>query len=293
VRSRALLPRSGASVGHTDQQRSTALVGLLPLIRASDGPAARWRSFLLAASCLSAPPVDARCTSRPPALRRGTATSGRMPFGRGTHVVCGRCGGAGERPRQRSSKELKREAGRAKLARRALELEALLSSHPAVTGCVVEPQAPGKLACAHVQLVPSAPDVSVANSNTLLLASIMGWLDQETRQVGEPARADGALRFFPGGVHVVEQLPRRPSVPPAKRPWDQCDACDGSGLVAAAGASNISQPVEAGPLIAVVGGGIGGAALAVALQQRGMRVVVYERDESFSSRCVSNPTVCG
>jgi len=41
---------------------------------------------------------------------------------------------------------------------------------------------------------------------------------------------------------------------------------------------------EAAPLIAIAGGGIGGAALAVALQQRGMRVVIYERDESFSAR---------
>ncbi len=213
-----------------------------------------------------------------------------MPFG--THVVCARCGGAGEHPRQRSSKELKREAGKAKMARRARELEELLSTHPAVSGCLVAPQAPGKLACAYLNLSPSVLDTSVANSDTLMLAGIMEWLDRETRRAGEPARANGALRFFPGGVHFVDQLPSRPSVLPARRPWDQCDTCNGSGLVAAA-ASKLSTPAEDGPLIAVVGGGIGGAALAVALQQRGMRVVVYERDESFSSRCVRNPSVLG
>ena len=166
------------------------------------------------------------------------------------------------------------------MTQRAAELEALLTTHPAVSGCVVEPQRPGKLCCAHVQLAAAALDGTVASSHKLL-ADIMGWLDRQTRPAGETTRADGALRFFPGGVHAVEQLPARPSVLATPRPWDQCNACAGCGLVAAA-----ARPVAAkdGPLIAIVGGGIGGAALAVALQQRGMRVVVYERDESFSSR---------
>ena len=38
------------------------------------------------------------------------------------------------------------------------------------------------------------------------------------------------------------------------------------------------------PFVAVVGGGIGGVALAVALQQRCIRVRVYERDECFAQR---------
>ena len=36
--------------------------------------------------------------------------------------------------------------------------------------------------------------------------------------------------------------------------------------------------------VAVVGGGIGGLALALALQQRGVLVGVFERDESFFER---------
>lgn len=38
------------------------------------------------------------------------------------------------------------------------------------------------------------------------------------------------------------------------------------------------------PVIGIAGGGIGGLALALALQQRGMRVVVWEKDTSFDMR---------
>ena len=38
------------------------------------------------------------------------------------------------------------------------------------------------------------------------------------------------------------------------------------------------------PTIAVIGAGIGGCGLALALQQRGIPVVVYERDDSFEQR---------
>jgi hypothetical protein len=223
--------------------------------------------------------------------------------------VCPHCGGAGEHPRKRSKKELKREAGRAKLVARAAELEALLRRHPAVAACLVEPQAPGKLACAHIQLREQLPcavsaeeaalgtshaAADVTDADELLLTGIMGWLHCETAPEGAAASAESGRRFFPGGVQVVAQLPPRPSARAATRPWDHCRGCDGGGLVALAGtgaAAAQSIPAmataaaqEAAPLIAIAGGGIGGAALAVALQQRGMRVVIYERDESFSAR---------
>ena len=51
------------------------------------------------------------------------------------------------------------------------------------------------------------------------------------------------------------------------------------GLAAGAALPPLSDAV-----VAVVGGGIGGAAVALALQQRGIAVRVYERDASFSQR---------
>ena len=58
-----------------------------------------------------------------------------------------------------------------------------------------------------------------------------------------------------------------------------CTACGGVGLQPGPPA----PPLHAGspaPAVAIVGGGIGGAALALALQQRGVPVRVYETDES-------------
>jgi salicylate hydroxylase len=43
-------------------------------------------------------------------------------------------------------------------------------------------------------------------------------------------------------------------------------------------------PCSSLPLIAIIGGGIGGVALALALQHRGMHVAVFERDTSFGAR---------
>jgi salicylate hydroxylase len=44
------------------------------------------------------------------------------------------------------------------------------------------------------------------------------------------------------------------------------------------------SPAATSPLVAIAGGGIGGFALALALQQRGMRSIVFERDASFDTR---------
>ena len=67
-----------------------------------------------------------------------------------------------------------------------------------------------------------------------------------------------------------------------------CANCGGIGLV-----DGMLPPPrhEPGPrdrafvgTVAIAGGGIGGAAAALALQQRGFRVVVYERDSNFDQR---------
>ena len=62
-----------------------------------------------------------------------------------------------------------------------------------------------------------------------------------------------------------------------------CTACGGVGLQPGPPA----PPLHAGspaPAVAIVGGGIGGAALALALQQRGVPVRVFERDACFAER---------
>ncbi|AFL81586.1 2-polyprenyl-6-methoxyphenol hydroxylase-like oxidoreductase [Aequorivita sublithincola DSM 14238] len=63
---------------------------------------------------------------------------------------------------------------------------------------------------------------------------------------------------------------------------DPCTNCSGSGLVLAA-----SSPIadsENYPHIAIIGGGIGGVALAVACLHRGIPFILYERDNSFDER---------
>jgi 2-polyprenyl-6-methoxyphenol hydroxylase-like FAD-dependent oxidoreductase len=63
---------------------------------------------------------------------------------------------------------------------------------------------------------------------------------------------------------------------------DSCTNCSGSGLVAA----DIPPTADAEnyPHIAIIGGGIGGVALAVACLHRGIPFSLYERDNGFESR---------
>ena len=61
-----------------------------------------------------------------------------------------------------------------------------------------------------------------------------------------------------------------------------CSACSGSGLVASE-----ESPVpdhEKFPRVVIIGGGIGGVALAVACLHRGIPFTLYERDENFAAR---------
>ncbi len=63
---------------------------------------------------------------------------------------------------------------------------------------------------------------------------------------------------------------------------DACLSCEGSGLVSCEDA--VPPDLKKYPHIAIIGGGIGGVALAVACLHRGIPFTLYERDESFSSR---------
>ncbi|SEA90046.1 2-polyprenyl-6-methoxyphenol hydroxylase [Flavobacterium gillisiae] len=63
---------------------------------------------------------------------------------------------------------------------------------------------------------------------------------------------------------------------------DSCSNCSGSGLV-----PSTSPPIvdtENYPNVAIIGGGIGGVALAVACLHRGIPFTLYERDSSFDTR---------
>jgi len=69
---------------------------------------------------------------------------------------------------------------------------------------------------------------------------------------------------------------------PPKRHLELCLNCAGSGLIPAA-----NHPVadtEIYPHIAIIGGGIGGVALAVACLHRGIPFTLYERDSGFDAR---------
>jgi len=69
--------------------------------------------------------------------------------------------------------------------------------------------------------------------------------------------------------------------PPAK--VAPCKPCMGTGLVPTP-CGKPQKPHLESPRVAIVGAGIGGAALALALQQRGVHVSLFERDTSFSMR---------
>ena len=63
---------------------------------------------------------------------------------------------------------------------------------------------------------------------------------------------------------------------------DTCLNCKGSGLVASA--SHPLADKENYPHVAIIGGGIGGVALAVACLHRGIPFTLYERDSGFDTR---------
>lgn len=74
-------------------------------------------------------------------------------------------------------------------------------------------------------------------------------------------------------------------------PMKPCNACDASGLIAISAGDDSGNTCEGfdaetfnGFTVAIVGGGIGGVALAAALQHRNIPCKIYERDTSFEER---------
>lgn len=89
------------------------------------------------------------------------------------------------------------------------------------------------------------------------------------------------LRYQRALNHFVEA--GREGVPPVppKGHLAGCANCKGSGLLPSA---SVPPPNDDYPHVAIVGGGIGGAALAVACLHRGLPFTLYERDLGFDAR---------
>jgi 2-polyprenyl-6-methoxyphenol hydroxylase-like FAD-dependent oxidoreductase len=68
---------------------------------------------------------------------------------------------------------------------------------------------------------------------------------------------------------------------PLCRNMDICLSCSGSGLITS---ENVTPSDPVYPNIAIIGGGIGGVAFAVACLHRGIPFTLYERDKSFNAR---------
>ena len=69
---------------------------------------------------------------------------------------------------------------------------------------------------------------------------------------------------------------------PPKRPLQKCLECNGTGLIT----SDTFPKADSDqyPHIAIIGGGIGGVALAIACKHRGIPFTLFERDDSFDAR---------
>jgi 2-polyprenyl-6-methoxyphenol hydroxylase-like FAD-dependent oxidoreductase len=80
-----------------------------------------------------------------------------------------------------------------------------------------------------------------------------------------------------------EQSKSEDFIPPTPRYYiEPCSNCNASGLIQSDTPPIIDK--ENYPHIAIIGGGIGGTALAVACLHRGIPFTIYERDSSFDSR---------
>ncbi|CAM2873069.1 FAD-dependent oxidoreductase [Moritella viscosa] len=88
-------------------------------------------------------------------------------------------------------------------------------------------------------------------------------------------------------LEIFERNNREGSAPVRpKAHLDACSHCKGSGLIRSAiqAFSDKEPDQENYPHLAIIGGGIGGVALAVACLHRGIPFTLYERDSSFDAR---------
>ena len=91
-----------------------------------------------------------------------------------------------------------------------------------------------------------------------------------------------AKQRYQKALEVYRRFPDNPKPVKPKAHLQVCPTCSGSGLLPA-----LQPPVPDTtrfPHVAIIGGGIGGAALAVACLHRGIPFTLYERDTDFAAR---------
>ncbi|MCD8403521.1 FAD-dependent oxidoreductase [Tenacibaculum finnmarkense] len=97
------------------------------------------------------------------------------------------------------------------------------------------------------------------------------------RKISKKAR----LQYQKALAKSVTESTLIPPITP-KASYTKCINCSGSGLVKT---TNLPEkPLENYPHVAIIGGGIGGVALAVACLHRQIPFTLYERDSSFDAR---------
>ncbi|MCD8432378.1 FAD-dependent monooxygenase [Tenacibaculum finnmarkense genomovar ulcerans] len=100
---------------------------------------------------------------------------------------------------------------------------------------------------------------------------------KKRRKISKKAR----LQYQKALAKSVSESTLIPPITP-KASYTKCINCSGSGLVTT---TNLPEkPLENYPHIAIIGGGIGGVALAVACLHRQIPFTLYERDSSFDAR---------
>jgi len=91
-----------------------------------------------------------------------------------------------------------------------------------------------------------------------------------------------AKQRYQKALEVYQRFPDNPKPVKPKAHLQVCPTCSGSGLLPA-----LEPPVPDTtrfPEVAIIGGGIGGIALAVACLHRGIPFTLYERDTDFAAR---------
>jgi len=98
--------------------------------------------------------------------------------------------------------------------------------------------------------------------------------------IREPSRK--RWRIYQSALDALDLLGEAGEIPkPPGSNKDICPICVGSGLIPS---DALVPPESRYPHVAIVGGGIGGTALAVACMHRGIPFTLYERDRAFDAR---------
>ena len=103
-----------------------------------------------------------------------------------------------------------------------------------------------------------------------------------TRKKTKPLRKKVKLRYQRELDEFEKTNNEGPAPARPKGHLDRCLSCKGSGLVHSA--AQALADTQNYPHLAIIGGGIGGAALAVACLHRGIPFTLYERDNAFDTR---------